>query len=459
MAERSLLCRRAFLPDGWAHNVRLRFGADGLITEVLPDCRDHAGESVGIALPGMPNAHSHAFQRAMAGLAEHRTTRADSFWTWRDTMYWFADRLEPGDMHHIAAQVYVEMLKGGFTSVAEFHYVHHDRNGKPYAEPAALSLALLDAAAQIGIGQTLLPVLYVGADFGRPQPAPAQRRFANSADALLNIVNRCRLGVPTPDRQRVGLALHSLRAVPPEAAREALAGIDAVLPAAPVHIHVAEQTGEVKGCLTWSGKRPVRWLLDNLPVDERWCLIHATHVEADEVRAMAQRGAVVGLCPTTEANLGDGVFPLRAVLDAGGRIAIGSDSNVSVSVVEELRWLEYGQRLIARARNVAADGDAMHTGEALYRRALEGGRRALGQPVGRLEAGSRADLIVLDDASPLLANTPDHALLDTFVFAGNQPLVRDVMVAGRWYVKDFHHHAEAAVRADYLRTVGRLRQT
>lgn len=458
MTENSLFCRRALLPQGWAQNVLIRFSVDGVISSVTPDCRQHAGESVGIAIPGMPNAHSHAFQRAMAGLAEHRTSVSDSFWTWRETMYWFADRIDSQDMLHIASQVYLEMLKAGFTSVAEFHYLHHQPDGKHFVNPATLSMALLDAAAHVGIGQTLLPVLYVGSDFGQQRAAPGQRRFANTAEQLLSIASKCRQYLPAPERQSVGLALHSLRAVPPEAAHEVLAGAQDLMPGAPVHIHIAEQTAEVDKCLAWSGKRPVQWLLENLPVNEHWCLVHATHVEQEEYAQIAERGAVVGLCPTTEANLGDGLFPLRGFLDAGGRIAVGSDSNVSVSVVEELRWLEYGQRLEARARNIAADSGCLHSGHALFSRAANGGRQALGQAIGRLEQGSRADIVVLDDASPLLANTPEHALLDTFVFAGNQSLVRDVMVAGRWCVRDFKHHAEASISADFIRTVGRLRQ-
>ncbi|MEL7450733.1 MAG: formimidoylglutamate deiminase [Pseudomonadota bacterium] len=458
MADTTLFCRRALLPDGWAHNVRLRISATGMLQEVTPDCRQHVGENAGIVVPGMPNAHSHAFQRAMAGLAEHRTSSADSFWTWRDTMYWFADRIQPDDLQRIAAQVYVEMLKGGFTSVAEFHYLHHQPDGTPFANPATLSMSLLDAAAHVGIGQTLLPVLYVGANFGEHRPAPAQRRFVNSPDRLLAILASCRRYLPAPNQQRVGLALHSLRAVPEDAANEVLAGLNEVSPGSPVHIHVAEQTAEVDNCFKWSGQRPVKWLLEHLPVDEQWCLVHATHINAEELAGIVESGAVVGLCPTTEANLGDGLFPLRSFLDADGQLAVGSDSNVSVSVTEELRWLEYGQRLRHQSRNVSADKRTPHTGEALFTRALAGGRQALGQAVGRLERGFRADLLVLDDTSPLLANTPDHALLDSLVFAGNQPLVRDVMVAGRWCVRDFRHHAEASIRADYNRTVKRLRQ-
>ncbi|HET7358834.1 MAG TPA: formimidoylglutamate deiminase, partial [Rhodanobacteraceae bacterium] len=331
---------------------------------------DRDGETPGRwVLPGMPNLHSHAFQRAMAGLAERRGQGDDSFWSWRETMYAFAAALGPDDLQAIAAQLYVEMLKAGYTQVCEFHYLHHQPDGTPYADPAAMSLALVEAAREAGIGLTLLPVLYMRGGFdGRPL-SPRQRRFGHDVDGFMALFERLRaLHEPM---LRVGIALHSLRAVPEAAMREVLDAVAGT--GCPIHIHVAEQIGEVQDCLAVHNARPVEWLLDHAPVDARWCLVHATHLTDDELRRAAASGAVAGLCPTTEANLGDGLFPLAAWLDAGGTLGIGSDSHISVSPVEELRWLEYGQRLASRHRNVAARGAGKSVGETLWTAALAGG--------------------------------------------------------------------------------------
>jgi formimidoylglutamate deiminase len=403
-------------------------------------------------LPGMPNLHSHAFQRAMAGLAERQLNPEDSFWTWRETMYAFAGRVGPDDLRAIAAQLYVEMLKAGYTHVCEFHYLHHAPDGRPYADPAAMSLALVEAAREAGIALTLLPVLYMRGGFdGRPLGA-RQRRFGHDVDAYLRLLERLR-ALEGP-MLRVGIALHSLRAVPEPALREvldAVAGIDC-----PIHIHIAEQIGEVQDCLATRNARPVEWLLDHAHVDARWCAVHATHLTADETRRRAASGAVAGLCPTTEANLGDGLFPLADWLDAGGTLGIGSDSHISVSPVEELRWLEYGQRLASRHRNIAARGAGRSVGETLWTAAVAGGAQASGLPREALATGGRADLLVLDDASPLLAARDERSVLDSFLFAGNAPLVRDVMVAGRWVVRDFRHRDEERIARDYRAAVEAL---
>ncbi|MEX1826671.1 formimidoylglutamate deiminase [Luteibacter sp. CQ10] len=411
------------------------------------------GERVGrFLLPGMPNLHSHAFQRAMAGLAERRGPGEDSFWTWRETMYAFAEAIDPDDLKAIATQLYVEMVKAGYTQVCEFHYLHHGPGGVPYADPAQMSLALIEAAKDAGIGLTLLPVLYMSGGFdGRPL-SERQRRFRHDVGQYVSLLERL---VPMQDDMlRVGIALHSLRAVPEEAMRSLLAtGISKALP---IHIHVAEQIGEVQDCLAVRGARPVEWLLDHADVDARWTLIHATHLSAHETQRLAKSGAVAGLCPTTEANLGDGLFPLADFIDAGGTLGIGSDSHISVSPVEELRWLEYGQRLVTRHRNVAARRPEESVGDSLWRRALDGGARASAADVARLDAGARADLLVLDDRSPLLAARDEADVLDSFLFAGNTPLVRDVMVGGRWRVRDFAHAAEERAAKAYRGVVERL---
>jgi formimidoylglutamate deiminase len=398
-------------------------------------------------LPGMPNLHSHAFQRAMAGLAERRGPGDDSFWSWRETMYAFASRIGPEQLRAVATQLYVEMLKAGYTHVCEFHYLHNAPDGNPYADPAAMSRAIIDAARDAGIDLTLLPVLYMTGGFdGRPL-SDRQRRFGLSVEGYLRLIES--LSPCESPMLRVGMALHSLRAVPEPAMRAVL---DApVSRDRTIHIHIAEQLGEVQDCLGVRGARPVQWLFDHADVDARWCLVHATHLDEAEMRAIAQSGAVVGLCPTTEANLGDGLFPLAGYLDAGGAFGIGSDSHVSVSPVEELRWLEYGQRLSTRHRNIAALRAGDRVGEALWDAALRGGRQAAAlQAPGAAGGGA---LIVLDDASPLLAARTAADAMDSFLFAGNTPLVRDVLVGGKWVVRDFHHRDEQAIAARYREAV------
>ncbi|BCA31277.1 formimidoylglutamate deiminase [Metapseudomonas otitidis] len=399
----------------------------------------------------MPNLHSHAFQRAMAGLAEVAGNPNDSFWTWRKLMYRLVGRLSPEQMEVIARQLYVEMLKAGYTAVAEFHYVHHDPAGRPYADPAELALCISRAARDSGIGLTLLPVLYSHAGFGGLPPNEGQRRFIHSTDSYLALQQRLREALPAD--QGLGLCFHSLRAVTPDQLATVLAAEDG---ARPIHIHIAEQQKEVDDCLAWSGRRPLQWLYEHAPVDTRWCLVHATHAEADEVQAMARSGAVAGLCLTTEANLGDGIFPAVDFLARGGRLGIGSDSHVSVSVVEELRWLEYGQRLRDQRRNRLYRPEQPQVGRTLFDAALAGGAQALGQPVGALAVGSRADWIVLDGTDPYLATAEGDALLNRWLFAGGDRQVRDVMVAGRWVVRNGHHPAEEATAwafAEVLRTV------
>ncbi|BAU77032.1 formimidoylglutamate deiminase [Metapseudomonas furukawaii] len=436
----AFFAERALLPQGWARNVRFEIAPNGLIERVRPDASAEGAERLrGPALAGMPNLHSHAFQRAMAGLAEVAGNPNDSFWTWRDLMYRLVGRLTPEQMEVIARQLYVEMLKAGYTSVAEFHYVHQDRDGRPYADPAELALRISAAARDTGIGLTLLPVLYSHSGFGGQAPNEGQRRFIHSTDSYLALQERLENEIARQPSQRLGLCFHSLRAVTPQQMAEVLA---AERDARPIHIHIAEQRKEVDDCLAWSGRRPLQWLYENAPVDPRWCLVHATHAEPDEVAAMAASGAVAGLCLTTEANLGDGIFPAVDYLARGGRLGIGSDSHVSVSVVEELRWLEYGQRLRDQRRNRLYRADQPQVGRTLFDAALAGGAQALGQDIGALAEGKRADWIVLDGLDPYLATAEGDALLNRWLFAGGDRQVRDVMVAGRWVVRDGRHAAE-----------------
>ena len=449
MSEQELRAGNLWTPRGWQRDVSLRIES-GRIAEVRSDTSLASRERKQFVLPGMPNLHSHAFQRAMAGLAERKGTGEDSFWTWREAMYSFASRIGPDDLRAIAAQLYVEMLKAGYTHVCEFHYLHHAPDGKPYADPCAMSLAIIEAAKETGIGLTLLPVLYMTGGFdGRPL-SERQRRFGMDVESYLRLLQRLRaLESPT---LRVGIALHSLRAVPEASMREAL---DSPLAREGViHIHIAEQTGEVEECIAVRGARPVRWLFDHADVDARWCLVHATHLDKGEIASIAKSGAVAGLCPTTEANLGDGLLPLQKYLQAGGALGIGSDSHISVSPVEELRWLEYGQRLVTRSRNVAAREAGGSVGQTLWSAALHSGAQASGTaPFGE---NARADLLVLDDRSPLLAARDQNNALDSFVFAGNTPLVRDVMVNGQWVVRDFRHRDEEHIAARYRNCLDKL---
>jgi len=464
-ASQSYFADYAWLAPGWAANTRIEVGAtgqnSGLLVGVEKDRTADGAEHLGrYVLPGMPNLHSHAFQRAMAGLAERQTNAEDSFWTWRETMYAFAGRVDPDSLQAIAAQVYVEMLKAGYTHVCEFHYLHHQPNGAPYADPAAMSLALLEAAKEAGIGLTLLPTLYMTGGFDGRALHERQSRFFHNVEKYMLLLQKLR--AVESSQLRIGIALHSLRAVPPEALREIVESEFAR--DCPIHIHVAEQIGEVQDCLAYRNARPVEWLLANAPLDARWCLVHATHMTEDETLRLAASGAIAGLCPTTEANLGDGLFPLKSYLDAGGTLGIGSDSHISISPIEELRWLEYGQRLQSRHRNIAVSELSESVGETLWGNTLFGGALAAGVAIGELDAGDpaqsgsglRADLLVLDDDSPLLAARDRDTILDSLIFSGNQNPVRHVMAAGRWVVRDFCHHDEDRIARRYRETVQRL---
>ena len=395
-------------------------------------------------LPGVANLHSHAFQRAMAGLAERVIDTRDSFWTWRETMYRMAARFTPELLEAVAAQLYVEMLEAGYTTVCEFHYLHHAPDGTVYADAAAMSRALIAAARRTGIRLTLLPVLYMTGGFDGRELSPRQRRFGHTVDAYLRLFHSLHAG--QDETLRVGCALHSLRAVPEVAMHEALTALPAD---ARVHIHIAEQIGEVQDCLALRGERPVAWLLDHAPVDARWTLVHATHLEVGEIEGIARSGACVAICPTTEANLGDGLFPLRDYLDAGGRWGVGSDSHVSVSPVEELRWLEYGQRLATRHRNIAADAEHLSVGTRLFGDV----QASAAQATGFAAADLARDRVLLDASSPLFAAAGRDDLLDRGIFAGNRPAVARVEVAGRCLVEGGRHREREFVAEGFRKAM------
>jgi formimidoylglutamate deiminase len=435
----TLFAEQALLPDGWSRNVAIGITPDGTIASVKAGASAEGLQRVnGPVLPGMVNLHSHAFQRAMAGLTEVALNPDDSFWSWRELMYRLVGRLQPDQVGAIAAFLYIEMLKGGYTSVAEFHYLHHDVDGRPYADPAEMSRCILNAAQATGIRLTLLPVMYAHGGFGGKDPSAAQRRFIHDPEAYLGLLESLE-GDCANGRAALGASFHSLRAVTPE---EMTAVQQGMRPGLPIHIHIAEQQKEVEDCLAWSGKRPIQYLYDGWDIDARWCLVHATHADETEVTRMAKSGAVVGLCPTTEANLGDGLFPAVSYTEQGGRFGIGSDSHVSTTAFEELRWLEYGQRLKHERRNRLHGSGQSNVGTFLYEAALQGGALAMGQKVGRIEAGAKADLLVLDNRHPLLANVKADDILGRWIFAGASRMIRDVMVAGDWVIQDGRHPDE-----------------
>ncbi len=420
----------ALLAEGWRKNVRLTLSGGRIAaieTDVSPDVDD---ERHAVLLPAMPNLHSHAFQRAMAGLAEVRGPANDSFWSWRTVMYKFALSMTPEHVEAVAAKLYMEMLEAGFCRVGEFHYLHHDKDGGAYANIAEMAERIGAASAETGIGLTLLPVLYAHSGFGGAAPIEGQRRFINSAESFVRLMEACRQITGKLEGAELGVAPHSLRAVTPEELSVAIE----LAADGPIHVHVAEQVKEVEDCLAWSGARPVQWLLDHTPVDQRWCLIHATHMTEDETRRMAKSGAIAGLCPITEANLGDGAFSAPLFLSEGGSFGIGSDSNILISISEELRQLEYSERLALRARNVIASSGGS-TGQALFEQALAGGGAALKAPVGLL-AGNYADMLSLDTgAVPYLS---ENQLLDQWIFAGGVT-VDSVWALGRKQVENGRH--------------------
>ena len=433
--------------------VRIDIGQDGRIAALHRNAERADEHLPGLVLPGIPNLHCHAFQRAMAGLAERAGPEGDNFWRWREVMYRFLAALTPEDVQAIAAQTYAEGLLHGYTSVAEFHYLHNAPDGGAYLDPAELSLRIAAAADAAGVGLTLLPALYRQGGFGAAPPAEGQRRFVLGFDAYERLCREMAKYV------RIGIAPHSLRAVAPDDLARAVALAGALGPATPVHIHAAEQEREVAECLAWSGARPVAWLLDHAPVDARWCLVHATHIDAAERARLAASGAVAGLCQTTEANLGDGIFPLRPYLAVGGRFGIGTDSNVSASPVEELRWLEYVRRLESRARNVSETRPGASVAASLLGHAAAGGAQALGRDAGEIAEGKIADLIVLDPEHPSLLGRRGLGLLDAFVFAGNATPVRHVMVGGAWVVRYGTHLRAREIEAAFARTMRRLAET
>lgn len=446
----TVFAKKVLLTEGWADKVRIEI-ADGRISALKANVSAAAGDlRCGYVIPGLCNVHSHAFQRVLAGHTEQSAPAGqDNFWTWRDRMYAVAGRVDAQTLVAIARQAYCEMLASGYTSVAEFHYLHRDR-----ADPEAVDTmfaAISTAAADSGIRLTYIPVHYERAGFEDSKVAPHQEGFAMSLDDFL--AHQGRATSTSAATVKVGIGAHSLRAVSQESLQE-IAKI-AAGESLPMHLHIAEQQREVDQCIAAYGQRPVQWLLRNFSVSANWCLVHATHMDATEITALAESGAVVGLCPSTEANLGDGLFPLHDFLKCGGRIAIGSDSNVSINPFEELRWLEYGQRLASQTRNVVSLRDS-HVGRELFLRVLEGGAAASGQAIAGIEVGVSADFVVLNDGDPMFAGHDDDSLLDALVFCGYPLPVDRVMVNGQWCVTDATHVRRDEARSAYAEAVTKM---
>jgi formimidoylglutamate deiminase len=447
-----IFAKKALLQNGWVENVRICV-EHGSISSITIDTKPLPSDaSVDTLLPALSNLHSHSFQRAMAGMTEFRAAGRDSFWTWRELMYRFVNRITPDQMQAIAALVFMEMQEAGYAAVGEFHYVHHQSGGAPYDDIAELSNQIYAAAKITGIGLTHLPVLYTYGGAGEAPLAAGQLRFGNSVDRYFQLLDCARDRLKQlPIDARIGMAPHSLRATSPSDLKIALAQYNA----GPVHIHIAEQPKEVTDIQAWLGARPIEWLLHNANVNSNWCLIHATHMTDDETKAMAKSGAVAGLCPITEANLGDGPFNGPAYLNAGGAFGVGSDSNVNISLTEELRTLEYSQRLRDVARNVlVVSGGSI--GSTIYKSAALGGARALDRNSGEIAMGKLADLVAIDSTSPALCALTANQILDGLVFAAKDNVVTDVWSAGRHSVKEGQHIQRQRITKNYRAAIAQL---
>ena len=435
-----LFAERILLSSGWQKQQTLTV-ENGVITAIDAGYVDGA-EKVGVVIPGMVNCHSHAFQRAFAGFSEQGSEGQDSFWTWRSIMYKFIDQLTSENAKTIATQLYIEMLKMGYTRVAEFHYLHHEINGDNHTELAEMAKAIFNASQQSGIGLTLLPVLYRFSGFGPLAANDGQKRFTNSVEQFNQLVSDCFALSAGYKNTNVGIAPHSLRAVDKTSLEQAVKHVRNLDNKAPIHIHIAEQQKEVDDCIAHYGQRPVEWLLNNVELDEQWCLIHATHINEQERKGIVASKAIAGICPTTEANLGDGIFPTTEFLAEKGTLAIGSDSHISVNPVEELRWLEYAQRLIKQQRAILATENEASVGRNLWQQAALGGAQSTNSNTGELAIGKQADLLVLNSAKVALFAHSDEHLLDSLIFASQQNMVNDVMVNGQWVIKAGSHHLE-----------------
>ena len=451
-----LYAENILIGSQWQKDKTLLLSDTGVIKAILDGKEPDAENLQGSVIPGMINCHSHAFQRAFAGLSEYRGNSSDSFWSWRDIMYRFVGKISPEDAHHIASFLYVEMLKAGYTSVAEFHYLHHQPGGKSYDDPAEMSHQIINAAKVAKIGLTHLPVLYTYAGFGEKQISKAQGRFEHSTEDYLHLIDILNRQYSSQSNFSFGIAPHSLRAVSRSQLKEIIPFIREINAEAPIHIHIAEQLQEVEDCLAFSNQRPVEWLLDNFEIDKNWCLIHATHLSDDELIALAKSDSVVGICPTTEANLGDGIFPTNQFINGGGNFAIGSDSHIAINIADELRMLEYGQRLTQNQRAILTDENCRSVGQYLYCKAANDGSKAINQNVGCIDVGKRADLVVLDNQHPSLFGKSNQFILDAAIFACSQLPVKDVFVGGEPVISSGKHLLDESLLKNYQSVIKRI---
>ncbi|SFC69331.1 formimidoylglutamate deiminase [Pseudoalteromonas denitrificans] len=445
-----LFAKKILLNDGWHSNKTITI-SEGVITAIEAGQVENAEIAKGAVIPGMVNCHSHAFQRAFAGFSEQGSEGQDSFWTWRKIMYQFLDKLSANDAQVIATQLYIEMLKMGYTRVAEFHYLHHQIDGQIYTPLATMAESIFKAASTSGIGLTILPVMYRFSGFGPIEPNDGQKRFINSIEQFNQLVSDCFSLTHNYSNTNVGIAPHSLRAVDKESLHSAVAHVRNLDNKAPIHIHISEQQKEVDDCLSHYGQRPVQWLLNNANLDEHWCLIHATHIDESERQGIIETGAIAGICPTTEANLGDGIFPTTEFLAENGTFAIGSDSHISVNPIEELRWLEYAQRLIKQQRAILATKEQASVGLHLWQKAAQGGAQSTNSNTGNLAIGKQADLLVLDIDQTKLFASNDKYLLDSLIFASQKNPVQDVMVNGTWVIQNGKHAQEQISANDFAK--------
>ena len=449
-----IFAEKILLADGWAKQKTLRI-EHGIIQDII-DGKQQGSEVFGTIIPGMVNCHSHAFQRAFAGFSEQGSEGNDSFWTWRKIMYKFLAQLTADNAQTIATQLYIEMLKMGYTRVAEFHYLHHDLNGENYDELATMAKAIFNAAKSSGIGLTLLPVLYRFSGFGEQPANLGQKRFINETKQFNQLVTDCFELSQQYSNANVGIAPHSLRAVDLASLSCAVEHVRSLDEKAPIHIHIAEQMKEVNDCLAHYGKRPVQWLLDNVEMDEQWCLIHATHINEQERQGIIAAKAIAGICPTTEANLGDGIFPTTEFLQENGTFAIGSDSHISVNPIEELRWLEYAQRLIKQQRAILANEKQLSVGHNLWQKAALGGAQSTHSNTGELAIGKQADFIVLNEEKLALFAHDEQHLLDSVMFASQTNMVNHVMVNGQWVIINTKHKDEKASQEKFAAMLAKL---
>lgn len=441
--------------SAWHQNKTLHI-ENGIITDITDGCNARAERANGAIIPGMINCHSHAFQRGFAGFSEQGSDSQDSFWTWRKIMYQFLDNIRCEQAQVIAQQLYIEMLKAGYTRVAEFHYLHHQQSGENHQSLGAMANAIFNAAKYSGIGLTMLPVMYRFSGFGSQAPTSGQKRFINSVEQFNQLVTDCFESAKQSDNANVGIAPHSLRAVDKESLTSAVNHVRSLDTKAPIHIHISEQMQEVNDCVDHYGKRPVQWLLDNMALDQHWCLIHATHIDDKEIAGIIASKAIAGICPTTEANLGDGIFPTTEFMSQGGQVAIGSDSHISVSAIEELRLLEYAQRLVKQQRAILANNNTPSVGQNLWQHAARSGALSTSSNTGSLGIGKQADLIVLDgNKTRLFANQNKH-LLDSMIFASQDSPIQDVMVNGVWQIKNRKHDHEVEVSNQFVEILKQL---